>query len=95
MDIASNNKMSRLIYNIEEYHIKVETEKRLVVVHYINNNTQKEQFHRKNELTYLRVVNQRHVLGPAGHDNGQRRSTTIGGNGGWREMKEGVTLDVK
>jgi hypothetical protein len=77
--------MSRLIYNIKEYNIKVETEKLLVVVHYMNNNnTQKEQFHpkneRTNELTYSKVVNHWHASGPAGHDNGPRRSTTIVGS---------------
>jgi hypothetical protein len=85
MDIAGNNKMSRLIYTIEEYNRKVETEKGLVVVHYINNknNTKKEQFHPKNKLTYSKVVNHQHASGPAGHNNGSRKSTTIGGNGGW------------
>jgi hypothetical protein len=40
--------------NITEYNTKVETQKQLVVVHYINNsNTQKEQFHPKNERANL------------------------------------------
>jgi hypothetical protein len=58
MDNARNGKMSRQIYNIKEYNIKVETEKPLVVVHYIKtNNTQKEQFHPKNERTNKLIQN--------------------------------------
>jgi hypothetical protein len=71
MESARNNKMDCLIYNTDEYNIKVETEKQLVVVPYINNNnTHKELFPPKNKLSYSKVVSHRHASGPAGHVNG-------------------------